>query len=110
MSHDTEQRRGLNPSAALEELSRCREDIDRIDAVLVALLQERTRLAVFAGRVKAASGQPVTAPAREAAVIERVKHLAQFPLEADAVGRIFERIIDETRATEQRAVEKTHVE
>jgi chorismate mutase len=109
MSHEIEHP-GKPHSPAAEQLSRCREDIDRIDAVLVALLQERTRLAVCAGRVKAASGQPVTAPAREAAVIERVKHLAQFPLEPDAVVRIFERIIDETRATELRAIEATHVE
>ena len=63
-----------------------------------------------AGRVKAASGQPVIVPAREAAVLEHVRHLAGFPLAPDAVGRIFERIIDEIRATEQRAIEGTHVD
>lgn len=95
---------GPEPSAA-EVLARCRDDIDRVDAVLVALLQERARLAVCAGRAKVASGQPITAPGREAAVIERVTHLALHPLPPDAVGRIFERIIDETRASEQRAIE-----
>ena len=96
--------------AAAEVLSRCREDIDRIDAVLVALLRERTRLAVCAGRLKAATGQPLTAPGREAAVIARVSRLAAPPLAPDAVGRIFERIIDETRAAEQRTIEGSHVE
>lgn len=104
MSIDYDQTTSSEPSVS-EELARCRDDIDRIDAVLVALLQERARLAVCAGRVKRASGQAIAAPGREAAVIERVKHLALYPLPSDAVGRIFERIIDETRATEERAVE-----
>ena len=106
MSRQSKEPLGPEPPAT-EVLSRCREDIDRIDAVLVALLQERARLALCAGRLKMATGQPLQVPAREAAVIERVKHLALPPLEPDAAGRIFQRIIDETRATEQRAIEGT---
>jgi chorismate mutase len=81
-------------------LAQCRQDIDRIDAVLVALLHERTRLAVDAGRLKTTCGQPLVAPGREAAVFERVRRLARAPLEPDAVARIFERIIEEARAAE----------
>lgn len=92
------------PSAA-ELLARCRDDIDRIDGVLVALLHERARLAVCAGRAKRASGQPIRAAGREASVIARVKYLARAPLAPDAVGRIFRRIIEETRAAEARAIE-----
>jgi chorismate mutase len=88
-----------------ESLSRCREDIDRVDAVLVALLGERARLALNAGRMKAAIGQPVAASAREAAVLERVRQLAPPPLDPEAAARIFERIIDETRDSEQRSLE-----
>lgn len=88
-----------------DPLARCREDIDRVDAVLVALLRERTRLAVQAGLVKLSSGQAISAPAREAAVIDRVRQLAGAPLGPDAVARIFERIIDETRAAEREVLD-----
>jgi chorismate mutase len=92
---------GVEPYDALVQ---CREDIDRVDAVLVALLAERARLALQAGQMKVAAGQPVVAPAREAAVLERVKQLAAPPLGPDAVARIFEQIITETRDAERRTV------
>jgi len=93
------------PDQAIDRLALCRQDIDRIDAVLVALLQERTRLAVDAGRIKTQSGQPLVAPLREAAVFERVRSLARAPLEPDAVTRIFECIIEAARAAEAQCVE-----
>lgn len=85
-----------------DPLARCRQDIDRVDAVLVALLRERTRLALNAGRLKSASGQPIAVPDREAAVLDRVRRLARAPLDAEAAARIFQRIIDETRSAETR--------
>ena len=83
-------------------LLRCREDIDRLDAVLLALLSERTRLAVHAGRVKAAHGEPLVAPTRETAVLARARALAVSPLDGDAAARIFERIIAEATTAERR--------
>jgi chorismate mutase len=85
----------------LEALGQCRADIDRVDAVLVALLGERARLAVSAGRIKMEVGQPIVAPGREVAVLERVRGLAREPLDGEAVARIFQRIIEETRAAER---------
>lgn len=92
-------------SQAGDALGQCRDDIDRVDTVLVALLRERARLAVSAGRIKLAAGQPVMSPAREAAILDRVRQLAGEPLDGEAVARIFQRIIDETRAAEQRWVD-----
>lgn len=86
---------------SVDPLLQCRQDIDRVDAVLVALLRERTRLAVDAGRIKATAGDPLLASGREAAVIDRVRQLASAPLDGEAVARIFQRIIDETRAAEE---------
>jgi chorismate mutase/prephenate dehydratase len=83
-----------------DPLSQCRQDIDRIDGVLVALLRERTRLAMQAGEIKLATGEPVHAAAREAAVLRRVQELAVPPLAAEAIARIFSCIIDETRNAE----------
>ena len=90
---------GVNCS---DPLSQCRQDIDRIDGVLVALIRERTRLAMQAGEIKLANGEPVHAAAREAAVLQRVQELAVAPLEAGAITRIFTCIIDETRNAELR--------
>lgn len=89
-------------------LADCRKRIDRIDAVLVALLRERVAVAVEAGRAKTAIGGPVLVPAREAEVLERVTSLAASPLGPDAVGRIFQTIIDETRTAEILTTEWRH--
>ena len=89
-------------SQPAEILATCRQRIDRIDGVLLALLRERLLTAVEAADAKAALGQPVLVPPREAEVLARVTTLASSPLDADAAVRIFQTIIEETRATELR--------
>lgn len=88
-----------DPATVLQE---CRQRIDRIDGVLLALLRERIVTAAEAADAKAAMGQPVLAPPREAEVLERVSTLAHWPLDPQAAARIFGTIIEETRATEER--------
>ena len=85
----------------LEDL---RNDIDRVDEVLVRLLNERARVACEIGRLKKELGAEIYQPEREKKVLEKVKHSAQElagPLTAEAVVRIFERIIDEARRAER---------
>ena len=81
-------------------LSQCRDNIDRVDMALTALLRERVSLALEVARIKYSAGVPLTAPAREQAVLAHVRGLAQSPLSADLVERIFRTIIDETRRAE----------
>jgi chorismate mutase len=83
-----------------DELRRCRERIDDLDATIVALLRERMHLGMRAGHLKAAAGAPLIAAEREAAVLFRVRRLATAPLTADRAERIFRTIIDETRRAE----------
>ena len=86
----------------LEDL---RRDIDRIDEVIVRLLNERARVACEVGRLKKVEGAPVYQPDREKQVLEHVRGVAvEGPLGADAIGRLFERIIDEARRLERRVV------
>ena len=92
----------MEASRPAEVLATCRQRIDRIDGVLLALLRERLLTAVEAADAKAALGQPVLAPPREAEVLARVTALASSPLDAGAAVRIFRTIIEETRATELR--------
>lgn len=87
---------------AVDPLGQCRQDIDRIDRVLAALLGERARLALNAGRIKLAAGEPLASPVREGAVLAQVRGLAASPLEPDGLVRIFQTIIDETRGAELR--------
>jgi chorismate mutase-like protein len=82
-----------------------RRDIDRIDEVLVRLLNERARVACEVGRLKKVEGIEVYQPDREKQVLEHVRGVAvEGPLGPEAISRLFERIIDEARTLERRVV------
>ncbi|MFO0571272.1 MAG: chorismate mutase [Polyangiaceae bacterium] len=83
------------------DLQALRERIDGIDRQLLALLAERVRLAIEVGRVKRRSGLPIYDPERERAIFESLCRDVPLPLNAELVRRVFERIVDETRAAEQ---------
>ena len=85
-----------------EELSlqSLREEIDRLDEVIVRLLDRRARCAFAIGRIKKELGRAIYEPEREAVVIGRVKALNATlggPLDEQAIGRLYERIMDEAR-------------
>ncbi len=82
-----------------------RNDIDRIDEVLVRLLNERARVACEIGELKRQLGVEVYQPEREKQVLAHVRGIAaEGPLGADAIARLFERIIDEARRLERRVI------
>ena len=82
-----------------------RNDIDRVDEVLVRLLNERARVACEIGRMKKELGIEVYQPEREKQVLAHVRGIAaEGPLGADAIARLFERIIDEARRLERRLI------
>ena len=82
-----------------------RDEIDRLDEELVRLLNERSKCAIEIGRIKRELGQPVYTPSREKQVIEHVMQINPGPLDAEAMQRLFERIIDESRRIERVTVE-----
>ena len=89
----------------IEEL---RGRIDLIDDQLVRLLNVRVACAVEIGRLKHDQGVPIYQPDREKQVLAQVRASAVSlagPLNADAVVRIFERVMDEARRAERRAAE-----
>jgi chorismate mutase-like protein len=88
--------------ANLDEL---RRNIDRVDEVLVRLLNERARWVCEIGHVKKEQGVEVYQPDREKDVLKHVREVAsEGPLGPDAIARLFERIIDEARRLERRVV------
>lgn len=79
-----------------------RGDIDRLDEVIVRLLNERARCACEIGRIKRVEGIDVYQPDREKQVLAHVRSVAsEGPLGPDAIARLFERIIDEARRLER---------
>ena len=90
----------------IEEL---RSRIDVIDDQLVRLLNVRVACAVEVGRLQHEAGLPIYQPEREAQVLSKVRQSAtelSGPLTAEAVVRIFERVIDEARRAERVASER----
>ena len=84
-----------------EDLGPLRARIDEIDLTLVRLFSERSQAANQIGRIKKQIGQPIYVPSREKEVLDQVIAANPGPLSTDAIRRIFERIIDETRALER---------
>jgi chorismate mutase len=82
-----------------------RKNIDRVDEVLVRLLNERARCVCEIGRLKKDGGIDIYQPDREKEVLLHVQRVAaEGPLGPEAIGRLFERIIDEARRLERRVV------
>jgi chorismate mutase len=78
-----------------------RRDIDRVDEVLVRLLNERARCVCEIGRLKKELNIEVYQPDREKEVLSHVRSIAaEGPLGPEAIARLFERIIDEARRLE----------
>ena len=91
------------PDAPTEgDLGPWRERIDAIDEAVILLLNERAQYAAQIGRIKRVIGLPVYVPTREEEVLKNVMHANPGPLPGASVRRLFERIIDETRALERK--------
>lgn len=75
--------------------------IDEIDLQLVRLFNERTHCAIEIGHIKKRLGLDVYSPTREQQVIANVTAANRGPLDAEAVRRLFERVIDEARRIER---------
>jgi chorismate mutase/prephenate dehydratase len=83
-----------------DEISRHRDDIDRLDAAIVKLVAERAAHAAAIGRLK--GDGPVYRPEREAEVLRRVAAANPGPLPAESLTRIFVEIVSACRALESR--------
>jgi chorismate mutase len=81
-----------------QQLAAYRKQIDSLDQRIVELIQQRARLVEEVGNIKREAQLPVTVPAREQQVIERAQELAGGgPLPAEAVGRIYQKLVEEMR-------------
>ncbi len=92
---------GDSNDQAKKEMSGWRERIDDIDLQLVKLFNERTQCAIEIGHIKKRLGLEIYSPSREAQVIANVTNANTGPLDAEAIRRLFERVIDEARRIER---------
>ena len=82
------------------DIEHWRREIDDIDAELLRLLNMRARLALKVGALKQAANVPFCDPDRERSVLQRLQEINNGPLDKRAVGKVFRRIIHESRRLE----------
>jgi chorismate mutase len=78
-----------------------RENIDRLDSELLRIFNERASLALHIGHLKKGLDLPVYDPAREKRIFTRMTAENQGPLDDQAIVRLFERVVDESRRLER---------
>jgi chorismate mutase-like protein len=77
-----------------------RAQIDAVDRELLRLLNKRAQLAIEVGVLKRRDSVQLCDPRRERQVLLRARRANDGPLDDDAVGKIFQCIIDESRHVE----------
>ncbi|MDH4066861.1 MAG: chorismate mutase [Acidobacteriota bacterium] len=90
-------------------LEALRREIDELDEAIVRLLDQRARCACTVGRVKRSLGMHIYEADREAAVMAHVTEVnagLNGPLTADAIGRLYERVMDEARRIQRLEIER----
>jgi|ERR1700722_9410671 len=79
-----------------------RKKIDQIDTALLHLLNLRAELALEAGRLKDQEGVSLRVPAREQEILKRMRESNPGPLDAEAIGKIYQLILAESVRAQER--------
>jgi chorismate mutase len=87
--------------AVIVDINEIRKRIDLLDDVLLRIFNERARLALEIGHAKKELNLPVFDPAREKRIFNRMKDDNPGPLDNEAIVRMFERVVDESRRLER---------
>jgi len=87
----------MTPEEAQDGLDALRNEIDRLDLLILELFNQRAEAAGKIGDIKKRMTLPVYEPKREEQVFRNVVENNGGPLSEGAVRRLFERIIDEMR-------------
>lgn len=82
-------------------LRKLRKRVDFMDRLLVYLLNRRTKTTVLIGRIKLSLGLPTYSPERERDVMDKVNKHNKGPLSEESLERIYERVLDQSRATQK---------
>lgn len=83
------------------DINDIRQEIDQLDEELLRIFNRRAALALEIGHIKKEKGIPVYDPSREKRIFDKMQAANPGPLEDDAIVRLFERVIDESRRLER---------
>jgi len=78
-----------------------RQAIDRLDAQIVRLLNERTKHVLAIGDIKLKAGEEIYAPHRERAVLDRICRLNAGPMTGEQLRAIYREIMSSALALEK---------
>jgi chorismate mutase/prephenate dehydratase len=78
-----------------------RKAIDRLDAQIVRVLNERTKHVLAIGEIKLKAGDEIYAPHRERAVLQRLCHLNRGPMTDDQLRAVYREIMSSALALEK---------
>jgi len=90
------------------DIEHWRNEIDEIDKEILRLLNIRARLAIKVGVLKKEAELPFCDPDRERYVLGRLQDLNDGPLDRRAIGKLFRRIIRESRRIEAQTAGESH--
>src|SRR5260221_795675 len=78
-----------------------RNAIDKLDAQIVKLLNERTKHVLAIGEIKLKAGEEIYAPHREGAVLQRICRRNQGPMSNDSLRAVYREIMSSALSLEK---------
>ncbi|MDY0191685.1 MAG: chorismate mutase [Desulfuromonas sp.] len=78
-----------------------RNEIDQLDNELLKIFNRRAELALAIGNLKKELDLPIYDPGREKRIFAKMNAQNPGPLDNNAIKRLFERVIDESRTLER---------
>ena len=87
-----------------KDLDKLRKEIDELDIKLLYLLNQRAELVLQVAKIKLEGGKKLFDPTRERDIFVNLTGKNPGPLTPDAIVRLFERVIDESRRLERTEV------
>ncbi|MFQ5498038.1 MAG: chorismate mutase [Candidatus Zixiibacteriota bacterium] len=87
-----------------KKMKNIRGRIDEVDTRLLYLFNQRAELVLEMARAKVSEGRKLYDPKRERDIFVRITEKNPGPLAPEAIVRLFERIIDESRRLERTEV------
>jgi chorismate mutase/prephenate dehydratase len=81
-----------------------RKAIDKLDAEIVRLLNERTRHVLEIGAIKVKAGESIYAPHRERAVLQRITKLNNGPMTNESLRAIYREVMSSALSLEKSMV------
>ena len=88
----------------MEDLSKLRQDIDRIDRQIVELFEERMGVSRQVAEYKLASGKPVLDPAREEQKLDALAGQTHSEQNAQGIRELYELVMAISRRQQQELI------